>query len=170
VCFIGEVHNSYLKKPGFYGYTIFLRSVSSDVTKKLDQLCSGFAVDSKKTEDRGRPQQEDESIRVGINYGECFGLTRQQVNKDGMDNVPFPKVKDARGVSTFINDMPDVTTVDGNVVSYNQKVAICCYLHGYRTAEKYGVNLKIVSLVILEDAETASVEEVSVIANAPSGF
>jgi hypothetical protein len=45
-CFIGEVHQPYLEKPGYFGYTVFLKEVPPDVTTKLEQLCAGFAVGS----------------------------------------------------------------------------------------------------------------------------
>jgi hypothetical protein len=81
VCFIGEVHQPYLEKPGYFGYTVFLKEVPPDVTTKLEQLCAGFAVGSEAPE-RGRPQQEDGTIRAGINHWECFGITKQQALMD----------------------------------------------------------------------------------------
>jgi hypothetical protein len=46
--------------------------------------------------------------------------------KNGIESVPYPKVKDARGVYSFVNDSPDVVAVDGSIVQYGQKVALFC--------------------------------------------
>jgi hypothetical protein len=119
------VQQPYLEKPGYFEYTVFLKEVPPDVTTKLEQLCAGFAVGSEAPE-RGRPHQEDGTIRAGINYWECFGITKQQVMKNGIESVPYPKVKDARGVCSFVNDSPDVVAVDGSIVQYGEKVALFC--------------------------------------------
>jgi hypothetical protein len=72
------------------------------------------------------------------NFQDRQGPRRNPKDSQGLprtpeeQSVPYPKVKDAREVCSIVNGSPDVVAVDGSIVQYGQKVALCCYLHGYR--------------------------------------